>query len=174
MADQQKITIQVDNRYSDSELRAIGTDIIDHIVDRTRNNNLDKDNRPLRAYSEEYKNSLEFNIAGKSASDVNLTLTGEMLDSLEVLRVRKGAIEIGYRSGSINDKVEGNRIGSYGQPNGDPRKARDFLGIHPTDLSGILKSYPIGDAPSERVVVEREALRSIIERIGLAQTIELD
>ena len=174
MAEQQKFTINVDDRYSDSELQAIGQDVIDHIVERTRSRNLDKNNETLGRYSDSYADSLEFQIAGKSKGSVDLTLTGEMLDSLQILRTRRGVIEIGYPAGSsLNDKVEGNRLGSYGKsPN--RAKARDFLGIHESNLNSILADYPVDESQDERIAVEQSTLRRIIERIGLAETIELD
>lgn len=39
-------------------------------------------------YSDEYAKSLEFQAAGKSKSEVNMTLTGDMLGSLDVIRTR--------------------------------------------------------------------------------------
>lgn len=92
-------------------------------------------------YSKAYVESLEFKIAGKSKNRVNLTLSGDMLASLDVLDHSDGEILIGFERGSQeNDRAEGNIKGSYGgKPN--PRKARNFLGITPGELAEILEKY---------------------------------
>lgn len=166
MAQQQKIDIPISDKYTPAERRAIAEDVIDFIVNRSKSG-LDKNNNAFVGYSASYKDSLEFRIGGKS-SNVDLTLSGDMLDSIELLRDRKGAITVGFSRGQENDKAEGNIIGSYGR-SANPSKARDFLGIHPSDLTRILKQHPIS---KEKVTVESDALQSILERIGIAATIK--
>lgn len=151
MAKQQKFEIKnLPSDYSISELRAIGQDFIDHIIKRTQagkgvNGNKWKGSQANK-YSDSYKKSLDFKIAGKSKTGpVNLELSGDMLSMLEVLEVKKGKVVIGYEAGAdVNGKVEGNRIGSYGRdPN--PKKARDFLEIGTRDRKEVLGNYPVDD-----------------------------
>lgn len=106
--------------------------VIDHIVARSLNG-LDKNNKKFPNYEIDYANKKNVGVG-----DVDLTLSGEMLESLELVSHKPGEIIIGYKdpSDELAGKVEGNRIGSYGrEPNKD--KARDFLGI-PEDELDIL------------------------------------
>jgi hypothetical protein len=105
----------------------------------------DKRNRNFKPYSKSYKESLDFKIGGKS-SKPNLTLSGDMLDSIELISQRSGNLLIGFENGTEeNAKAEGNIKGTYGQkkPTG---KARDFLGITQKDLNAILDKYPLKDS----------------------------
>lgn len=89
-------------------------------------------------YSPEYKASLDFKNAGKSG-DVNLRLSGDMLAEMRLVRHSVGKIVIGYDKGDVEaDKVEGNQIGSYGKPIGDPNKARPFLGLPQGILDALI------------------------------------
>jgi hypothetical protein len=161
------IIIDINPEYDQEQRQAIADEVIDFIVNRSKQG-LDKYNRSFPNYSKSYKDSLDFKIAGKSSS-VDLTLSGDMLDSIELLSNRKGSITIGFRPGSENDKAEGNIIGSYGQPSGNPAKSRDFLGIHPSDLSSILNKYPLS---KETITIENKALQAILERLGIVATIK--
>lgn len=143
---QQKFTVDIPQGYSSEERRSIGLDIIERIIERTQKGK-DKNNEDFSGaagkYSDSYKKSFEFKLAGKG-SKVNLTLSGEMLNALEVLETSDGTITIGYnaRDRFNNDKAEGNILGSYGR-DPDPAKARDFLGISSDEMDNILKKYPI-------------------------------
>lgn len=103
----------------------------------------DKDGNAFQGYSKGYKKSLDFKIAGKS-SLVNLTLSKEMLSELDLISTDSESLLIGYdkNDSDLNGKVEGNRLGTYG--NKKPvTKPRDFLGIADEDLKKILKKYPV-------------------------------
>lgn len=118
------------------ERKKIGMIIIEHIINRTAAG-LDKRNKEFPNYSQNYADK-----KGVGTGDVDLILTGEMLDSLEVVSTKKGEVVIGYGdpSDELAGKVEGNRRGSYG---GEPnrKKARDFLGIDPDELDLLVSSY---------------------------------
>lgn len=112
--------------------------VVEHIVERTQRGK-DKNGDPFPRYSKSYIKSLDFANAGKSKNRVDLTLSGDMLAALKLLRHRNGEIVIGFDSGTVeNDKAEGNILGSYGkEPN--PSKARDFLGIQPAKLRELIR-----------------------------------
>jgi hypothetical protein len=152
MSKQQKVEITIPKIYNPEERQAIAIDVIEFIRKRTEDG-LDKDGKKFPKYSTQYKKSLDFKIAGKSNS-VNLRLTGDMMDLLDVLSTQPGKIKIGYEKGDdINGRVEGNRLGSYGgKP--DSSRARDFLGISKKDLGRILDNYPTRDKEErmERVI----------------------
>ena len=145
MAEQQKFTVKVSKKYEDAERIAIGLDVIDHIIKRSKAGK-DKNNKNFPGYSEGYTESLDFSIAGKSKR-VNLTLSGEMLNSLEILESNEGEIVIGIpEDDSLNNaKAEGNIKGTYGQSSPIRGKKRDFMGISRKDLTDIKKDYPINN-----------------------------
>ena len=157
MAKQQKVKVKIPKAYKPNARRAIAQQIIDFIVNRTgRGRGID--NKPwggkAGSYSQSYKDSLDFKNAGKT-NTVNLELSSDMLNSLELLSSKRGEITLGYAAGDpINDKVEGNRLGTYGQKKPIPGKARDFLGIRKEDLNRILKKFPRGK--SQEAVAELE------------------
>jgi hypothetical protein len=110
--------------------------IINHIISRSAAG-LDRNNKKFPKYSKDYADS-----KGVGVNDVDLILSGEMLEELELVNHTSGSITIGYRdpSDELAGKVEGNRIGSYGgEPN--KKKARDFLGIDADELEILISSY---------------------------------
>jgi len=111
--------------------------VLDIIVSRTLNG-MDKNNKKFKKYTKEYAE-----IKGTDVSDVDLTFSGDMLDSLELVSHKSGEIVIGYKEPSeeLAGKVEGNRRGTYGQSKPIPGKARDFLGISQSELDTIIDSY---------------------------------
>lgn len=84
------------------------------------------------AYTKEYKKK-------KGQSNVDLEVTGNMLNALQYLSSKKGSVLVGYERGSSeNGKAEGNVTGSYGgSPN--KRKARNFLGLLKSEINAIVK-----------------------------------
>jgi len=129
MAERQQKTVDffVDQRYTTEQRENIGKEIIKYIKERTSKGN-GIDNQPFqqtskylgnrtnqRTYSDSYRNSNEFEIAGKGASPINLRLTGDMLDSLEVLDISlRGRIRVGFESsGDESDKAWFNEEKGY-------------------------------------------------------------
>lgn len=139
---QQKFTAKISTKYSEEERVALGIEIIDAIIERSKSGK-DKKNKDFKSYSKSYMKSFDFKLAGKGKKP-NLTLSGEMLNSLTVLDTADGEITIGIPEDDAlnNAKAEGNITGSYGKPKGDPSKARDFMGIAAKDLKEITDKYP--------------------------------
>lgn len=138
-AKQQKVRIKIPTELDADQREQLSDDILEFIRRRTERGK-DVNNKKFPGYSESYKQSLDFKVAGKS-KNVDLTLSGDMLAMLDVLQHKKGEIVIGFESGTEeNARAEGNILGSYGgDPN--PKRARNFLGIDPRDLARILKHY---------------------------------
>lgn len=110
--------------------------IIDLIITRSAAG-YDKNNELFPYYSEKYAE-----LKGVGIKDVDLILSGEMLESLELVNQGAGYVTIGYKKPSkdLAGKIEGNRIGSYGgEPNED--RARDFLGISSDELDILISAY---------------------------------
>ena len=171
---QQKVTIKIDNRYNKQERQAIAQDIINTIIERTQSGK-DKKGVSMGGYSPSYKKSLDFKIGGKS-NKVNLTLTSEMLESMQLIRDRAGSVTIGYDSKNkkLNGKVEGNRKGTYG--NKTPvTKPRDYLGISQNLLQKeVLTHYPLTSAKKrlERLKLIEKAQVASAEVVGATEFIE--
>lgn len=134
---QQKISLEIPDDLAPKQRKILADLVIEHIVDRTQSG-LDKNGKRFPKYSAEYINSLDFKNAKKSASKVDLQLSGDMLAALQLLKDRPGEIVIGYQRGADeNGRAEGNILGSYGgDPN--PSKARDFLGLKPSKLKELI------------------------------------
>lgn len=138
---QQKVVIPIPVDYGPDERDAIGQEIIDRIIERTRNEQKDRFGENFPAYSKSYEKE-------KGSSTVDLTMTGAMLDELQVLSHRRGEVVIGYDASSeLNGRAEGNIKGSYGGSD-NPSRARDFLGIEDTDLEAILGRFDVNTQSS--------------------------
>ena len=123
---------------STEDSEAVAEELLNYIVERSKQGK-GIDGEKFPGYSDAYKKSLDFKAAGKS-SKVNLTLSGEMLDSLEVLSAKKGKIVIGFQKGSeMNARAEGNILGTYGQKTPNEKKARNFLEISESELAKMIK-----------------------------------
>lgn len=106
----------------------------------------DVDGKPFPKYSDAYKNSLDFKIAGKS-SKVDLQLSGDMLAALEIIKTDEDYVEIGIKDSDVQGRAEGNIRGSYGKSRGNSSLARDFLGT-----SGFTKTKGISDEDLRKLV----------------------
>ena len=99
------------------------------IIDRTQNNqDIDGDRFPI--YEKDYAD-----FKGVSRSDVDLTLFGDMLNSIET--EIKGSSVIIKMAKDQTAKAHGNITGSYGQDRPNPEKARDFFGLKDGDISRL-------------------------------------
>lgn len=131
-------------RASDDTTEVIAEEILNFIVERTKSGK-GMDGKAFPGYSKAYKDSFEFKVAGKT-SKVDLTLSGEMLDSIEIIQAKNGKIAYGYSKGNeMSGRAEGNITGSYGKPQGNEAKARRFLDISPKELAKICGT--IGELP---------------------------
>ncbi len=140
----QKIKIEIPKGFDPSTRREIAEDIAEFIRDRTESGYGFKNGRKFKfpAYSKEYVKSLDFKIAGKTKANVDLTLSGDMLASLDLLDHGDGYVVIGFEKGSDeNAKADGNIRGTYGRPSPDEKKARPFLGLSNRDLDKILSRH---------------------------------
>jgi hypothetical protein len=132
--------ISIPKQYDPEDRAAIAVEIIDYIVNRSKDG-LGKDGKAFPKYSKEYAKA-----KGVSETDVDLTLSAEMLDSIVALNSKSGELVIGFERGSdINGRAEGNIKGTYGQSTPNPKKARNFLDISDKEIKNILKEFPIKD-----------------------------
>jgi hypothetical protein len=147
MASKVQTKIKIPSQYSNRTATAIANDLIDLILARTEKGE-GSNGKKFPKYSSAYKKSFEFQAAGKG-NNVDLRLSGEMLNELSIVSVAAGEIVIGYNEdSSVAGRVEGNVLGSYG---GDPdsKKARNFLELSEKEIQGVLNNYPL-DVPQRR------------------------
>lgn len=121
-----------------------GARVVDEIVRRTQEDNVDKTGKSFRKYSKSYIKSQNFQIAGKDAGSVDLTLSGDMLGTMQVLGVSGHSVTIGW-----NIEVEDEKAGFHVNGTGKMPK-RDFFGMPKGDQYDILKSV-LRDAPTDFV-----------------------
>lgn len=170
--------IKLSSEYSAEEREAIAAEIISFIRRRTISGR-DVDGSKFPKYSKAYTSSVDFKASGKSKQP-NLTLSGDMLASMELVKNKTGEIVVGYDESSDQiGKVEGNQIGSYGQDKGNPDRARRFLGINSEDLKKILAKYPISDElkrekRAEAVLRAQEKIDKFASKIEQQGADELD
>jgi phage gpG-like protein len=122
---------------SDSARELIANDLIQSIIDRANNGKgVDKSGNEVKLkspYSKGYANSLAFDVYGKEKNDVNLQLTGSMMDSINVLESNPGKIRIGI----VNEDAPK----AFNHQTGDTVPKRPFLGATKDDLEKIKKDY---------------------------------
>lgn len=147
-------TAFVDPKYTAAERRRIGLEIISFIVDRTKNGEGIGGKQLKKKYSTSYAKTADFRTAGKSPKDVNLTLSGDMLDSIEVLETSTGRIKIGFKPGFENDKsvwVE--------------QKGYTFLGLTDKELRQVLSDFGPPSTPLRPAEISESFTQSFIRGI---------
>ena len=133
--------------------------MIEEIIDRTQNRNIDKDGKPFVKYSQSYTGSDIFKIYAKNPNDVNLTLTGEMLSSLTSDQGRD-FISIELIGAENKAKASGAK---YGIKTKRGIVIRDFLGL-PEDVEDKL----MGDAMRISRSADFQAASGFFENTSLA------
>jgi hypothetical protein len=103
-----------------------GQRVVDEIVTRTREKNIDKNGRSMGTYSKAYKESLVFEIYKSPGQKVDLTLTGEMLESLNANNTAF-TIVVNLEGDNNRGKAQGHITGKLGKTG--KAKPRDFLGL---------------------------------------------
>lgn len=134
--------ISNDKRVRNANLPAIkdstvrlefGRRVRDFILDRTTTKFIDKNGRSFREYSKSYKASVIFDIYGKKNGEVNLTLTGEMLASINARPYGSTYVELFFESEKQAEKADYHVKGTPKMPR------RDFWGVKAEDQAKILK-----------------------------------
>jgi hypothetical protein len=128
--------------YDDDDANTVAEELLSFIVERSKKGQ-GSDGELFPAYSDSYKKSNAFKLGDKS-SKINLTLSGEMLDSLQVLSARKGKIVIGFEKDDErnNSVAEGNILGSYGGE-ANKSRARNFMELSDKELAKVIRSLDI-------------------------------
>lgn len=143
-----------DRPPTESEKRAFAQEAIERIIDRTQSGRDIRGNQ-FKQYSKEYA---EFK--GVSRSDVDLTLFGDMLLSVQPrFQGDKVIIEIPREE---TDKAYGHLSGFKGHPTIKDGPKRDFFGLNREEAKTIAESVK-----SEVFVPETLNIAEILRAIGL-------
>ena len=127
-----------DKNVSKQYMHALGRELVQIILKRTAAGK-DKHGKAFVGYSKEYKASDDFKLTGKSPSNVNLRLSGDMLADLGVISARNGRIIIGFESEEQRAKAHGHITGKEGS---GKLPVRDFLGISQEELAQAMRKVP--------------------------------
>ncbi len=123
---------------SDETLAAeIGQDIVQFIQDRAADNKGIGGKALKSPYSKAYSKTTEFELAGKSPGDVNMRLTGDMLESIEVLGFDNNVLTVGIEGGEA-PKAHGHMTGKNGEV---PAMKREFFGLTEKEFQEIVAPY---------------------------------
>lgn len=113
---------------------ALAQAIIEKIKTRTENGLAIGGKRELKKpYSDAYADSIPFKAAGKSKNNVNMTLTGDMLGLLDVIKESSNTIEIGWD----NDQAPK----AYNHNVGDTVPKRPFFGLNKSEIADLKKEF---------------------------------
>jgi hypothetical protein len=151
-----KTTINIPRVYTPVERVAIAQDVIDYIVERTKAGKGPGNKAWMGKsgeYSKAYQKSVEFRASGKS-KNVNLKLSGDMLDAIGIITDKAGAVTIGITDDDQVGKAEGNIRGTYGKNTPIRGKSRPFLNLTNDELKKILQNYPLNDRVKSRAEAE--------------------
>lgn len=111
---------------TDQEKEDLAYAVIDTIVDRTRSGK-SVTGRSFKKLSKAYADL-------KGSSKVNLTLDGDMLDELDIQRVKGNKIKIGW-----NDTLQSNK--AFNHDTGDTLPKRSFFDLTEGELKKIVKKF---------------------------------
>jgi len=153
--------IKIPKTLKPKERVKIAEVVINHIINRTTAGYKIDGETKFPRYTKKYAEE-----KGVGRGDVDLILSGEMLEAIELVSHKAGEIVVGYKSPSdeLAGKVEGNRRGSYGgEP--DSAKARDFLGISQDDLETLVNLYEQEDEEITKEDIERLS-RELADEFG--------
>jgi hypothetical protein len=151
-------------------LQAVGRELVQIILMRTADGK-DKNGKPFVGYSDDYKESDDFQLTGKSPGNVNLRLSGDMLADFGVISARDGRIVLGFDSEEQRAKAHGHMTGQEGSGN---LPVRDFLGISNEELAQAIRKVPPPRKLREAFELSQEMLlRRQEESFGLQDVVEL-
>jgi len=128
-----KEILGVDTKDFPEIKQAVGEAIIQRIVDRTESGQ-DVSGRSFKSYSDSYVESLPFKAFGKKDSEINLTQTGSMLGTIDIVKDSGNKITIGWSDPTENAKA-------YNHQTGDTVKKREFFGLNTGDIKAITKEF---------------------------------
>ena len=140
---------------TEAEKQSIGQALIDRIIDRTESGKGLNGKNLKSPYSDAYADSLDFKAFGKSKNKVNMTLTGDMLASIDILSSTRDTITIG---------IEGDEAPkAFNHQTGDTVPKRRFFGVTRKDIETAVSNNEGPSDPSEQSSFVDRALSVLLE-----------
>jgi hypothetical protein len=147
--------------------RAYGLAVIDEIIGRTQDERIDKNDTSFEKYSKSYARSLVGQVYGKRAGVIaNLTLTGEMLASMDVQDAGKTEIYIKFVDETNAAKAHGHIHGIKRLDASGGKVVRDFFGLPKPVEEKILKGLIVGKR-QEEMLLNVELLKQIESQMNI-------
>lgn len=132
----------------------IGQKIIDYMEERV-DDGLGYGRTKLKSpYSDAYANSLNFKAAGKSKTDVNMKLSGDMMASIDIIEVNGSKVTIG-----IDDPDQVPK--AFNHQTGDTVPRRPFFGVTNEELKQYVLSEFKDEIKAKRTTSAEEQSRLI-------------
>lgn len=132
----------------------IGQKIIDYMEERV-DDGLGYGRTKLKSpYSDAYSESLNFKAAGKSKTDVNMKLSGDMMASIDIIEVNGSKVTIG-----IDDPDQVPK--AFNHQTGDTVPRRPFFGVTNEELKQYVLSEFKDEIKAKRTTSAEEQSRLI-------------
>lgn len=141
----------------------VGQAIIDDMVNRVLKEEKSIHGRGMKAYDEDYINSDEFKAYGKSKNSVNMSLTGAMMNLLDIKEIDGDTVVIGWNEQEQNAKAHGHMTGGNNLPK------REFFGANQKALEEI-KTQFIEDLPTSRDTQNNSQALTALDILNRAQS----
>ncbi|BAQ92883.1 hypothetical protein [uncultured Mediterranean phage uvMED] len=123
-----KKKFQTPSNFNKNDRARMGELIIDHIRRQTSRGRNPETNKSFGSYSKGYAESKKFKQAGKSKNKVNLRLTGEMIQGLQIVSNKEGGVTLGFLEERLSDRANYNL----------EKDNRDVLAISDSKLERII------------------------------------
>lgn len=147
--------------------RAIVQEVIDYTKKRVDSGKGYNQGQLKSPYSKVYQSSLDFIAAGKSANDVNMKLSGDMIGSIDILEENGSKITYGLSDDSQIPKAYNHQVG-------DTLPKREWFGISDREFKKYilpkfkdeLKDIKTNDAKAQdRLIKVAKSLKAFIDEV---------
>lgn len=136
-----QLTLKVPEHF-DAEMRAgVAEKVMEFIIDRSKKG-YNVNGRDWSGKAGEYTEAYAKRKGVSEGGPVDLSLSHDMLDGMQYFSSLspRGQVTVGYKKGTkLEQQAEGNILGTYGQADPIPGKARPFLDILKKDLEKIVR-----------------------------------
>jgi hypothetical protein len=139
-----------------TDMEAIASQAV-RVIERRTAAGKDKDGNAFKGYSQDYIKSDNFAAAGKSQGSVNLRLSGDMLTSLDILKVSNERVVLGFEDDEQRAKAHGHQTGKDGT---GQLPVRAFIGLNKDELESAVRRSGVA-----RTLAEAEAITKALEII---------
>jgi len=144
---------------------AIAQKVIDHIVKRTESGE-SAFGGSFKPYSQDYKNTADFKLL-KSGDNVDMKLTGAMLNDINLLSDSANTIRIGFE-----DELE--KLKAFNHNTGDTVPRRQFFGISEREVKEVvMEDFSDDIARLEGRDPAKQTVKEIMEQGVLRKALDI-